>query len=62
VKLGLPRRGEKHRLQVLENRALREIFGPKEEDITQNGSHNEKLNNFYSLLNVNRMINLKKIR
>jgi hypothetical protein len=36
VKLGLTLR-EKHRLRVLENRAVRRIFGPKRDEVTGSG-------------------------
>jgi hypothetical protein len=54
--------GKRHRLLVFENRALRGIFEPKKEDVTQNDRHNERFNNFYSSLNIKRMISLRKMR
>jgi hypothetical protein len=41
---------EEHRLRVFENRALRRIFGPKEDELTGEWRklHNEELRDFYS--------------
>jgi hypothetical protein len=42
------------RLRVFENRGLREIFGPKGNEVTGEWRrlHNEELNDLYSLLNI----------
>jgi hypothetical protein len=41
---------QERRLRVLENRALRKIFGPKREEIRDEWRklHNEELNDLYS--------------
>jgi hypothetical protein len=41
---------EDRRLRVLENRVLREIFGPMSDEVTEDWrkSHNEELNDLYS--------------
>jgi hypothetical protein len=44
---------EKQRQKVLENKALKRIFGPM---------HNEELNNLYSSLNIIRMFESRKVR
>jgi hypothetical protein len=40
---------EEHRLRIVENRVLRRIFGPKEEDLTGEWRrlHNEELYDLY---------------
>jgi hypothetical protein len=49
--------GEEHRLRVFENRALRKIFGPKnEEDGSWRKLHNDELHSLYSLPNIVRVI------
>jgi hypothetical protein len=44
---------EEHRLRVFENRALRGIFGTKEEEVKGGWKklHNEELNDLYSFRN-----------
>jgi hypothetical protein len=45
---------EERRLRVFENRVLRRIFGPKRDEVTGEWrkSHNEELNDLYSLTNI----------
>jgi hypothetical protein len=40
---------EEHRLRLFENRVLRRIFGPKEQEVVGGWRrlHNEELHNFY---------------
>jgi hypothetical protein len=46
---------------VFENRVLRGIFGLKRHEITGQGrTQSQELHNLYSLLNIIRMINIKK--
>jgi hypothetical protein len=49
---------EEHRLQLLENRVLRRIFGPKRDEETGDWRklHNEELHNLYSSPSIIRMI------
>ena len=55
---------EEPRLRVFENRGLREIFGPKRDEVTGDWRkvHNEALNDFYSLLNIVRGIKSRRMR
>jgi hypothetical protein len=55
---------EEHRLQVVENRVLRRIFGPKRDDVTGEWRklHNEELHILYSSLNVIRQIKSRRMR
>jgi hypothetical protein len=41
---------EEHRLRMFENRVLREILGPKRDEVTEDWRklHNEELNGLYS--------------
>jgi hypothetical protein len=39
VKLGLLTLREEHRPTVFENRVLRRIFGPKRDEVTENGEN-----------------------
>ena len=45
---------EECRLRVLQNRAVRRIFGPKRDKVTDEWRklHNEELNDLYSSLNI----------
>ena len=49
---------EEHRLEVLKNRMLRRIFGPKMDEVTGEWRklRNEKLNNLYCSPNIVRVI------
>jgi hypothetical protein len=45
---------DKHRLRVLENRVLREIFGSERDELTEDWRrlHNQELHNFHSSQNI----------
>jgi hypothetical protein len=49
---------------VSENRILRRIFGPKREEVEEGWRrlHNEELHNFYSSLNIIRVIKSRRMR
>jgi hypothetical protein len=49
---------EEHRRRVFENMMLREIFGPKKDEVTRDCRklHAEELHNLYSIPNIIRMI------
>jgi hypothetical protein len=49
---------------VFENRVLREIFGPKKDEIVEGWRklHNEELHNLYSLPNIIRVIASRRMR
>jgi hypothetical protein len=49
---------EEHRLRVFENRVLRRMFGPKEDEVTGEWRklHNEELRNLYSSSSIIRII------
>jgi hypothetical protein len=55
---------EEHRLRVFENRALRRIFGPKRDGVTEEWRklHNEKLNNLYSFPDIIRQVKSRRMR
>jgi hypothetical protein len=55
---------EEHRLRVIENRVLRNIFGPKRDEVTGGWRklHNEKLHNLYSSPNIFGMIKSRRMR
>jgi hypothetical protein len=55
---------EDHRLRVSENRVVRRICGPKEDDNIGGWRklHNEKLHNLYSLPNIIRLIKSRRMR
>jgi hypothetical protein len=55
---------EEHRLKVSENRVLREIFGPKRDEVTGDCRklHNEELHNLYSSPSIIRMIKSRRMR
>jgi hypothetical protein len=54
---------EEHRLKVLENRVLRNIFGPKRDELTGGWRklHNEELHNLYSSPSIIRMIKSRRM-
>jgi hypothetical protein len=62
VKLGRTLR-EERRLQVLENRVLRRIFGPKRDKVTAEWRkiHNDKLNDLYYSPNFCSVEKIEKI-
>jgi hypothetical protein len=55
---------EERRLKVFENRVVREVFGPKGDEVTGEWRklHNEELNDLYSLTNIVRVVKSKRIR
>jgi len=55
---------EEHRLRVFENRALRMIFGPKRDEVTEDWRklHSEELNDLYSSPNIVRVIKSRRMR
>jgi hypothetical protein len=55
---------EKHRLAVFENRALRRIFRPRRDDVTEEWRklHNEKLRDLYSSTSIIRKMKWKRMR
>jgi hypothetical protein len=55
---------EERRLRVFENRVLRKIFGPKEEEVRGVWSklHNEELNDLYCSPNIVRVIISRRMR
>ena len=54
---------EERRLRVLENRVLRKVFGPQRDKVTGEWRkvHNEELNDLYSLPNIVRVVNSKRM-
>jgi hypothetical protein len=58
VKFGLLTLREEHRLRVFENRVLREIFGSKRDEVTEEWRkmHNWELQNLYSSPDIIRQI------
>ena len=56
--------GEKRRLRVYENRALRRIFGPKKYEVRLEWRqlHNEGLNDVYTSPNIIRVIKSRRMR
>ena len=55
---------EERRLRVFENRVLRNVFGPKRDEVTGEWrkQHNEELNNLYSLPNIMRVVKSRRMR
>ena len=55
---------EERRLRVFENRVLRRIFEPKRDEVTgeRRKLQNEELNDLYSLPNIVRVINTRRMR
>jgi len=55
---------EERRMRVFENRVLRTIFGPKRDEVTDDSwkLHNEELNDLYSLPNIVRVIESRRVR
>jgi hypothetical protein len=54
---------EEHRLKIFENRVLRRIFGPKqEEDGSWRKLHNDELHGLYYLPNIVRVIKSRRMR
>jgi hypothetical protein len=55
---------EEHTLRVFENRVLRRIFGPRNDEVTGDWKklHNEELHNFYYSPNIIRMIKSRRMR
>ena len=55
---------EERRLRVFENRVLREIFGPKRDEVTGEWRklHNGKLNDLYSSPNIFRVMKSRRMR
>jgi hypothetical protein len=54
---------EEHRLRVFENRGLRTIFGPREEeDGSWRKLHNDELPSLYSSPNIVRAIKSRRMR
>jgi hypothetical protein len=51
-------------VRVFENRVLREIFGPKRDEVTGDWRklHNEELHNLYSSPNIVRVIKSRRMR
>ena len=55
---------EELRLRVFENRVLRRVFGPKKDEVTGEWRklHNEELSDLYSLPNIVRVVNSRRMR
>ena len=55
---------EERRLRVFENRVLRNVFGPKRNEVTGEWRklHNEELNDLYSLPNIVRVVKSRRMR
>jgi hypothetical protein len=61
AKFGLTLR-EEHKLRVSENRVLRKIFGPRDEDGPCRKLRNDELHKLYSSPNIVRVIKSRKMR
>jgi len=54
---------EERKLRVFEKMVLRRIFGPRRDEVTgERRFHNEELNDFYSSLNIVRVIKSRRMR
>jgi hypothetical protein len=55
---------EERRLRVFENRVLRRVFGPKRDEVTREWRklRNEELNDLYSLPNIVRVVQSRRMR
>jgi hypothetical protein len=55
---------EERRLRVFENRVLRRVFGPKNDEVTGEWRklHKEELNDLYSLPNIVRVVKSRRMR
>jgi hypothetical protein len=55
---------EERRLRVFENRVLRRVFGPKRDEVTGElrKLHNEELSDLYSLPNIVRVVESRRMR
>jgi hypothetical protein len=55
---------EERRLRVFEDRVLRRVFGPKSGEVTGEWRklHNEELSDLYSLPNIVRVVNSRRMR
>jgi len=55
---------EERRLRVFENRALRGIFGPKRDEVTEEWRklHNDGLNDLYCSPNIVRVVESRRMR
>jgi hypothetical protein len=53
-----------HRLRVFGNRVLRRVFGPKRDEVTGECRklHSEELSDLYSLANIVRVVNSRRMR
>jgi len=54
---------EERRLRVFDNRVFRRVFGPKRDEVTGEWRkmHNEELNDLYSLPNIVRVVNSRRM-
>jgi hypothetical protein len=55
---------EEQRLRVFENRVLREVFGPKRDEVTGEWRElrNEELSDLYTSPDISRLIKLRRVR
>jgi len=55
---------EEHRLRVFENRVLRRVFGPMKDEVTREFRklHNEELSDLYSLPNIVRVVQSRRMK
>jgi len=54
---------EERRLRVFENRVLRRVFGPRRDEVTEEGRklHKEELGDLYSLPNIVRVVKSRRM-